>query len=79
MTAVEWFYDEVDRIIETYDVDMMRYPLEKAYEKAKEMEREQIGYSKEDVLTAGEMGEINTYDTKHIASYLDEAKQFNQK
>ena len=44
----------------------------------KEMEKEQIGYTKEDVLTAGEMGEINTYDTKHIVSYLDEAKQFNE-
>jgi hypothetical protein len=49
-TAVEWLEDEVDRIIETYDIDMMRYPLEKAYEKAKEMEKEQIGYSKEEVL-----------------------------
>jgi hypothetical protein len=46
-------------------------------QQAKEMEKEQIGYSKEDVLTAGEMGEINTHDTKHIVSYLDEAKQFN--
>ena len=47
-------------------------------QQAKEMEKEQIGYSKEDVLTAGEMSEINTYDTKHIVSYLDEAKQFNE-
>lgn len=39
-TAVEWLEDAVDRIIETYDVDMMRYPLEKAYEQAKEMEKE---------------------------------------
>lgn len=38
-TAVEWLEDEVDRIIETYDVDMMRCYLEEAYEKAKEMER----------------------------------------
>ena len=51
----------------------------KLFEEAKEMEKEQRGYSKEDVLTAGEMGEINTYDTKHIVSYLDEAKQFNEK
>ncbi len=42
LTAVEWLEDEVDRIIETYDVDMMRYPLEKAYEQAKEMEKEQM-------------------------------------
>jgi hypothetical protein len=41
-TAVEWFYDEVDRIIENHVVNMMRYPLEKAYEQAKEMEKEQI-------------------------------------
>jgi hypothetical protein len=41
-TAVEWLEDEVDRIIETYDVDMMRCYLEEAYEKAKEMEKEQI-------------------------------------
>lgn len=47
-------------------------------QQAKEMEKEQIGYSKEDVLTAGEMGEINTHDTKHIVSYLDEAKQLNE-
>ena len=41
-TAVEWLEDAIDRIIETYDVDMMRYHLEKAYEQAKEMEKEQI-------------------------------------
>jgi myo-inositol-1-phosphate synthase len=41
-TAVEWLEDEVDRIIETYDVDMMRSYLEEAYEQAKEMEKEHI-------------------------------------
>jgi N-methylhydantoinase B/oxoprolinase/acetone carboxylase alpha subunit len=41
-TAVEWLEDEVDRIVETYDVDMMRCYLEEAYEKAKEMEKEKI-------------------------------------
>jgi hypothetical protein len=45
---------------------------------AKEMEKEQIGYSKKDVLKAGELGEINHIDTKHIVSYLDEAKQHNE-
>jgi len=40
--------------------------------------KETYKYTKEDVLTAGEMGEINTYDTKHIVSYLDEAKQYNE-
>jgi hypothetical protein len=41
-TAVEWLEDEVDRIIETYDVDMMRCYLEEAYEQAKEMEKKQM-------------------------------------
>jgi hypothetical protein len=45
---------------------------------AKAMEKEQRGYSKKDVLKAGELGEINHIDTKHIVSYLDEAKQHNE-
>jgi hypothetical protein len=36
-------------------------------------ERSQF-YTKEDVLKAGEMGEVNHHDVKHIISYLDEAK-----
>ena len=44
-----------------------------------EMENEQIGYSKEDVIKAGEMGEINHHDTEHIVSYLDEAKKYNKR
>ena len=43
-----------------------------------EKEKEQRGYTKEDVLKAGEMGEINHHDTKHIVSYLDEARDFNE-
>jgi hypothetical protein len=35
-------------------------------------------YTKEDVLKAGEIGEINHYDYKHIVSLLDEAKAINQ-
>lgn len=44
------------------------------------MEKEQIEtlYTKEDVLKAGEIGEINHYDYKHIVSLLDEAKAINQ-
>lgn len=34
-------------------------------------------YSKEDVLKAGEIGEINHHDYKHIVSLLDEAKDIN--
>ncbi len=35
-------------------------------------------YSKEDILKAGEIGEVNHYDAKHIVSLLDEAKQLNK-
>ena len=42
------------------------------------MENEQIGYTKHDVIKAGQMGEINYLDTLHIVTYLDEAKQFNE-
>lgn len=57
------------------------FGLKKAKQLAEElleMEEEQMAYSKEDVLKAGEMGEINYLDTKHIVSYLDEAKQYNK-
>ena len=52
-------------------------PLSGFFVIAKEMEIEQMGYTKEDVIKAGEMGEINHHDTEHIVSYLDEAKQVN--
>ena len=35
-------------------------------------------YTKEDVLKAGEIGEINHHDYKHIVSLLDEAKELNK-
>jgi hypothetical protein len=43
-----------------------------------EKEKEQIGYTKADVIKAGEMGEINYLDTLHIVTYLDEAKKYNE-
>ena len=46
-------------------------------EQAKQMEKEQKGYSKKDVLKAGEIGEINHHDYKHIVSLLDEARELN--
>jgi RNA polymerase-interacting CarD/CdnL/TRCF family regulator len=81
-TAVEWYsgrVHDIERLLKLGAISITEYyeELTKAVQQAKEMEKEQIGYSKEDVLTAGEMGEINTHDTKHIVSYLDEAKQFN--
>jgi hypothetical protein len=65
-TAVEWYAQQLGVTTGT------------TLERALEMEKEQMGYTKEDVLKAGEMGEINHHDTKHIVSYLDEAKQYNE-
>ena len=79
ITAIEWLIDQMFK--QGYfdgNKPLTFTNLDHLQQQAKEMEKEQIGYSKEDVLTAGEMGEINTYDTKHIVSYLDEAKQFNE-
>jgi len=47
------------------------------FHKFLEIEKEQIGYSKEDVLKAAEICEINIIDAKHIVSLLDEAKKIN--
>jgi hypothetical protein len=81
-TAVEWLVSALDAL----DEQMRIAPKTTNYkstrgsiiEQAKEMEKEQMGYTKEDVLKAGEMGEINHHDTKHIVSYLDEAKRYNE-
>jgi hypothetical protein len=76
LTAVEWFAQEVLKSLQMGFISKMKYA--DLLEQAKEMETEQKAYSKEDVLKAGEMGEINHLDTKHIVSYLDEAKQYNE-
>jgi len=68
-TAVEWLEE---RLTLSFGDDIK--PLRGFFVIAKEMEIEQMGYTKEDVIKAGEMGEINHYDTEHIVSYLDEAK-----
>jgi hypothetical protein len=75
-TAVDWLVQELSK---KGDYGLSFY-LEHKDEiiQAKEMEKEQMGYTKEDVLKAGEMGEINHHDTKHIVSYLNEAKQYNE-
>jgi hypothetical protein len=83
MTAVEWLSNRAYELFEKYSEGKIdRITLNKlmveATEKAKEMEKEQIGYTKQDVIKAGEMGEINYLDTLHIVTYLDEAKQFNE-
>jgi hypothetical protein len=70
MTAVEWLEKKCN--------DRGYYLISDYFKKAKEMEKEQIGYTKQDVIKAGQMGEINYLDTLHIVTYLDEAKQFNE-
>jgi len=40
--------------------------------------KDQRGYTKEDVLKAGEIGEINHFDYEHIVSLLDEAREINK-
>ena len=72
-TAVEWFTNQLEKHYVFQDIKNTT-----AFLHAKEMEKEQMGYTKEDVLKAGEMGEINHHDTKHIVSYLNEAKQYNE-
>ena len=76
-TAVEWLEKKIWEHIE-YKPILEIQIIRKKIEQAKEMEKEQMGYTKEDVLKAGEMGEINHHDTKHIVSYLYEAKQYNE-
>jgi hypothetical protein len=64
-TAVEWLQSE--------------WQKHELWKQAKEMEKDQRGYSKEDVLKAGEIGEINHHDYKHIVSLLDKAREINNK
>ena len=71
-TAVDFLMDKL------FDPSMMVDEQVKWFEQAKEMEKEQIGYTKADVIKAGEMGEINYLDTLHITTYLNEAKKFNE-
>ena len=71
-TAVEW-------LIENTLLEGIQHIWTTEIEQAKAMENEQKGYSKEDVLKAGEIGEINHHDYKHIVSLLDEARELNNK
>ena len=66
-TAVEWLHE----------IAKQREPDKFDWDQAKAMEKEQRGYSKEDVLKAGEIGEINHHDYKHIVSLLDKAREIN--
>jgi hypothetical protein len=73
-TALQEFWDKISLKLSFEQIDEF-VPL---FYQAKEMEKEQIGYTKADVIKAGEIGEINYLDTLHIVTYLDEAKQFNK-
>jgi hypothetical protein len=79
MTAVQ----EVFRELEKLHPNLFDIYTEKGrqfvnhFHKFLEIEKEQIGYSKLDVLKAAEIGEINLIDAKHIVSLLDEAKKIN--
>lgn len=83
-TAVEWLFEKInDALIEfsagkisaaVYGIRVTEYKYQ-----AKQMEKEQMGYTKKDILKAGEIGEINHYDCKHIVKLLDEAKEINRK
>ena len=68
-TALEWLMQEWEAIERDVPKNILNQALE--------IEKQQIGYTKEDVLKAGEIGEINHHDTKHIVSLLDEAKEIN--
>jgi hypothetical protein len=80
-TALEWFLEQLLRsnVISLTKEQAEENMIGLLFLKAKEMEREQRGYTKEDVLKAGEIGEINHHDYKHLASLLDEARDISEK
>ena len=58
-TAVEWLFDQIKnvKIIDEYEW----IKLKEAYNQAKEMEKEQKGYSEEEVRLAYFQGEKDSY------------------
>lgn len=78
VTAVEWLKKEIEEYGSNSHLSLDWNTFDELCQQAKEMEKEQMGYTKEDVLMAGFIGEINHFDTKHIVSLLDEAKQYNE-
>ena len=71
-TAVEYLFHQL------WDTPKDKWNWYAILKEAKQMEKEQTGYSKEDVLKAGEIGEINHHDYEHIVSLLDEAREINR-
>jgi hypothetical protein len=77
MTSIEWI---IEQIKSTEWQDKFIWHKEDIFEQAKEMHKQETEtlYTKEDVLKAGEIGEVNHFDYKHIVSLLDEAKAINK-
>ena len=71
LTGVEWLVEKIQQANPSFKFDAL-------IRQAKQMEEDQRGYSKEDVLKAGEIGEINHFDYEHIVSLLDEAREINK-
>jgi hypothetical protein len=79
-TSIEWFIEHLlgNGLLRLTKEEHKLYS--ELRDKAKEMHKDGLEslYTKEDVLKAGEIGEINHFDYKHIVSLLDEAKAINK-
>jgi hypothetical protein len=75
-TSIEWLLEKIEQKNGT---EFSSYYVE-FIEQAKKMHKQETEtlYTKEDVLKAGEIGEVNHFDYKHIVSLLDEAKAINK-
>lgn len=78
-TAIDWLVGEFTNLGYLIAPSFGHSIIDEKIKQAKKMEQEQMGYTKEDVLKAGEIGEINHYDYKHIVKLLDEAREINRK
>jgi hypothetical protein len=79
MIQLKWLKTQLETYGSPDQCEIDWKTLDELFEQAKQMKKQQIGYTKEDILLAGELGEINHHDTKHIVSYIDEAKEINKK
>lgn len=72
----DWSVQEI-MIQSTLLAYIVEYYISKYIDNSNEIENKQKLYSADDVIIAGEIGEINHHDVNHIVSYLDEAKMIN--
>ena len=78
MTAMEELVDWLDKYADNRlygGRELTTHEIKNKVKTLLKKEREQMGYTKQDVFKAGEMGEINRHDIEHIISYLDKAKE----